>query len=135
MVEPLVVGVPRESKIDEHRVAITPDGVREVEQHGVSVVLETGAGVDSGFSDDTYRSAGAEIAASTVARGDVATACVPMPAEGGMLTIQSSESFVPAEGEGARDTRRLGIQLLDLQRRPDLVADGKQQCNRKAMAS
>jgi alanine dehydrogenase len=64
MVEPLVVGVPRESKIDEHRVAITPDGVREVEQHGVSVVLETGAGVDSGFSDDTYRSAGAEIASA-----------------------------------------------------------------------
>ena len=39
------------------------------------------------------------------------------------------------EGEGARDTRRLGIQLLDLQRRPDLVADGEQQCKRKAMAA
>jgi len=77
---------------------------------------------------------GVEIAASTVARGGVASACVPMPPEGALLTIQSSESFVPAEGDGARDTRRLGIQLLDLQRRPDLVADGKQ-CKRKAMAS
>jgi hypothetical protein len=82
-----------------------------------------------------FLAGGVEVAATTVTRGDVATACVPMPAEGGMLTIQSSESFVPAEGGGARDTRRLGIQLLDLQRRPDLAADGKQQCTRKAMAA
>jgi alanine dehydrogenase len=64
MAEPLVVGVPRESKADEHRVAITPDGVREVEQHGVEVLLEAGAGVDSGFADDAYRAAGAEIVTS-----------------------------------------------------------------------
>jgi alanine dehydrogenase len=60
----LVVGVPRELKPDEHRVAMTPDGVREVEQHGVSVLLEAGAGRDSGFPDDDYRRAGAEIVAS-----------------------------------------------------------------------
>jgi alanine dehydrogenase len=60
-VQPLVVGVPREIKPDEHRVAMTPDGVREVEQHGVPVLLEAGAGLDSGFPDDDYRRAGAEI--------------------------------------------------------------------------
>ncbi|WP_334141675.1 alanine dehydrogenase [Rhabdothermincola sp.] len=56
-----IVGVPREIKADEHRVAITPDGVRELEQHGVTVLVEAGAGVDSGFADDRYRQAGAEV--------------------------------------------------------------------------
>jgi alanine dehydrogenase len=53
--------VPREIKTDEHRVAITPDGVLEMSQHGVPVVIEAGAGADSGISDDDYRGAGAEI--------------------------------------------------------------------------
>jgi alanine dehydrogenase len=57
----LVIGVPREIKADEHRVAITPDGVREVGQYGVSVLIEAGAGSDSSFPDDDYRRAGAEI--------------------------------------------------------------------------
>jgi alanine dehydrogenase len=56
-----VIGVPREIKADEHRVAITPDGVREVEQYGVQVLVEAGAGADSSFPDDAYRRAGAEI--------------------------------------------------------------------------
>ena len=38
------VGVPKEVKTAEHRVAITPDGVRELERHGVNVFVETGAG-------------------------------------------------------------------------------------------
>jgi len=57
------VGVPREIKADEHRVAITPDGVREVGQYGVTVVIEAGAGSDSSFPDDDYRRAGAEVVA------------------------------------------------------------------------
>src|SRR6478672_2680499 len=58
------VGVPREIKPDEHRVAITPDGVREVGQYGVTVLIEAGAGSDSSFPDNDYRRAGAEIVAS-----------------------------------------------------------------------
>ena len=58
------VGVPREIKPDEHRVAITPDGVREVGQYGVTVLIEAGAGSDSSFPDDDYRRAGAEIVGS-----------------------------------------------------------------------
>ena len=48
------VGVPREVKTDEHRVAITPDGVHEMTNHGVTVVVESGAGADSSISDDDY---------------------------------------------------------------------------------
>src|SRR5262249_55145311 len=59
----LTVGVPREVKTDEHRLAITPDGVLEMTHHNVSVLIEGGAGVDSGITDADYRAAGAEIAA------------------------------------------------------------------------
>jgi alanine dehydrogenase len=55
------VGVPREVKTAEHRVAMTPDGVRELERHGVNVFVETGAGVGASITDDDYRAAGADI--------------------------------------------------------------------------
>lgn len=59
-----VVGVPREVKPDEHRVALTPDGVRELEQHGIEVLVEAGAGAGADFPDDDYARAGAEVIAS-----------------------------------------------------------------------
>ncbi len=63
MTEPLVVGVPRELKEGEHRVAITPDGVHELTSHDATVVIERGAGAGSSIGDDVYQAAGAEIAA------------------------------------------------------------------------
>lgn len=57
------VGVPREVKTAEHRVAMTPDGVRELERHGIEVVIEAGAGDGASISDDDYRRAGARISA------------------------------------------------------------------------
>jgi alanine dehydrogenase len=59
----LTVGVPRETKTEEHRVAITPDGVAEMRHRGVRVVVERGAGVDSGIDDAAYEAAGAEVLA------------------------------------------------------------------------
>jgi alanine dehydrogenase len=59
---PLTVGVPRELKEGEHRVAITPDGVHELVAHDVTVVVETGAGRGSSFTDDDYRAVGASVA-------------------------------------------------------------------------
>jgi alanine dehydrogenase len=60
----LVVGVPTEVKVDEFRVAVTPEGVRELEVHGIDVVVQAGAGAGSGLPDDAYRAAGAEVVAS-----------------------------------------------------------------------
>ena len=57
----LTVGVPKEIKTAEHRVAITPDGVRELENNGVSVFIQAGAGSDSAIADADYRAAGATI--------------------------------------------------------------------------
>jgi alanine dehydrogenase len=58
---PLTVGVPRETKPDEHRVALTPDGVRELTRHGVTVLVQAGAGEASSIPDALYRTAGATI--------------------------------------------------------------------------
>jgi alanine dehydrogenase len=58
---PLLVGVPRELKDGEHRVAITPDGVHELSVHGATVLVERDAGVGSSIRDDDYRAAGAEV--------------------------------------------------------------------------
>ncbi|MBI4885360.1 MAG: alanine dehydrogenase [Actinobacteria bacterium] len=55
------VGVPKEIKTQEYRVAMTPDGVREFERTGIDVFVETGAGQGASFSDDDYRAAGATI--------------------------------------------------------------------------
>ncbi len=58
---PLVVGVPREVKTDEHRVALTPDGVRELCQRGVRVLVEEGAGLGSAITDQDFSGAGGEL--------------------------------------------------------------------------
>src|SRR5918995_3565939 len=58
------VGVPKEVKTAEHRVAMTPDGVRELERHGISVYVETGAGEGASISDADYVAAGADIVAT-----------------------------------------------------------------------
>ncbi|HEU0172435.1 MAG TPA: alanine dehydrogenase [Acidimicrobiales bacterium] len=57
----LQVGVPTETKVDEFRVALTPEGVRELNMHGVDVLVQAGAGTGSSLSDEDYRRAGAEI--------------------------------------------------------------------------
>lgn len=55
------VGVPREIKTAEHRVALTPDGVRELERSGIDVFVETGAGEGASIADADYVAAGADI--------------------------------------------------------------------------
>jgi len=55
------VGVPREVKTAEHRIAMTPDGVRELERRGIDVFVETGAGEGASISDDDFVAAGADI--------------------------------------------------------------------------
>ena len=58
------VGVPSEIKVHEYRVGLTPGTVREYVAHGHQVVVQSGAGAGIMASDDAYRAAGAEIAAT-----------------------------------------------------------------------
>ena len=55
------VGVPTEVKNSEHRVAMTPDGVRELVKAGVAVRVQQGAGEGASISDDDFVAAGADI--------------------------------------------------------------------------
>jgi alanine dehydrogenase len=57
----LTVGVPTEIKSSESRVAMTPDGVRELERTGAQVFVQSGAGAACSLTDDDYRAAGADI--------------------------------------------------------------------------
>ncbi len=90
MTNPVIrtVGVPKEIKTAEHRVAMTPDGVRELERSGVDVFVETGAGAGASFTDADYRAAGADIvptAADAWAQEMVVKVKEPKPEEFGFL--------------------------------------------------
>jgi len=61
MCMPVRVGIPREVKNHEYRVAITPSGVHELVRHGHEVFVEKDAGVGSSITDESYISAGAKI--------------------------------------------------------------------------
>ncbi|NOY46061.1 MAG: alanine dehydrogenase [Deltaproteobacteria bacterium] len=60
----MIVGVPKERKNNEYRVGIVPSGVEELTRDGHTVLIETGAGLGSGISDEEFVSAGARIASS-----------------------------------------------------------------------
>ena len=78
------VGVPREIKSSEGRVALTPDGVREFERLGIDVFVETGAGEGASIPDSEYVAAGADIvpsAADAWARDMVVKVKEPQPSE------------------------------------------------------
>ncbi|AJT42080.1 alanine dehydrogenase [Psychromicrobium lacuslunae] len=57
----MIIGVPKEIKNNEFRVAITASGVHEFVSHGHTVLIETGAGIGSSITDAEYVSAGAQL--------------------------------------------------------------------------
>ena len=60
----MIVGVPKEIKSDEYRVAMVPAGVEELTRAGHTVLIQAGAGAGSGISDEQYIANGAEIVAA-----------------------------------------------------------------------
>jgi len=57
----VIIGVPKEIKEQEQRVALLPSAVNQLTRHGHSVLVEKNAGAGSGYPDETYAKAGAEI--------------------------------------------------------------------------
>ena len=57
----MIIGVPKEIKVQEYRVGMTPAGVDTLIKQGHTVYIETNAGAGSGFSDESYKSVGAAI--------------------------------------------------------------------------
>jgi alanine dehydrogenase len=60
----MLIGVPREIKVHEYRVGMTPSSVREAIAHGHQLIVETQAGAGIGAADDDYRKAGADVVGS-----------------------------------------------------------------------
>lgn len=60
----MIVGILKEIKPEEHRVAMTPAGVEQMRQAGHTVLVQTGAGTGSGWDDATYTKAGAQMVAA-----------------------------------------------------------------------
>src|ERR1700726_1489446 len=83
----MIVGVPAEVKTAENRVALTPDGVRELTAHGHRVLVERGAGEGSSISDDTFAAVGGELVSVDEAWGAELVIKVkePQPEEYGRL--------------------------------------------------
>jgi alanine dehydrogenase len=70
----MIIGVPKEIKNNENRVALTPAGTQELVKRGHEVMIQSSAGIGSGFSDDAYRQAGANMvddASQLYSRGEI----------------------------------------------------------------
>ena len=57
----MIIGVPKEIKLQEHRVGLTPDSVKTLTQRGHEVMIQENAGFEAGFTNDNYLSAGGRI--------------------------------------------------------------------------
>ena len=82
------IGIPKEIKNHEYRVALTPEGARDLAAAGHSVSIESGAGTAVGFDDEAYRAAGATIVATPAeayAADMVIKVKEPQPAESAYL--------------------------------------------------
>ena len=85
----MIIAIPRETTIGENRVAVTPEQVKKYSEWGFQVKIETSAGTASGFDDDDYLKAGAEIApdaAQTYQNADIILKIwAPLPDEDRLL--------------------------------------------------
>jgi alanine dehydrogenase len=61
----LFIGIPKETSYQERRICLTPDAVNSLTYHGHRVLIESGAGLSSSYSDKEYNDAGAEITSDT----------------------------------------------------------------------
>lgn len=89
----MIIGVPKEIKTHEYRVGVTPAGVEELTADGHILLVESSAGEGSGFDDDLYRKAGAEIIERDLlyARADlVVKVKEPLPEEFSLFREESA---------------------------------------------
>jgi alanine dehydrogenase len=117
------IGIPRETRPGEHRVALTPSGVKSVVQHGHRVFVETGAGNGAGHGDAEYQSAGATVVFSRLepfARAEVvASVFAPAPSDYGLLrrgqTVFAFWALPTARPEDLRTLLESGITAVGLE--------------------
>ncbi|MCI0653747.1 MAG: alanine dehydrogenase [Methylococcaceae bacterium] len=103
------IGVVREIKDQENRVALTPEGVRALVQHGHRILIERNAGTGSNFGDQEYRAAGAELVGPERAWDSELVVKVkePLPSEYRFLRQQMVFTFFHLAGADPRLTETL----------------------------
>ena len=115
----MLIGVPKEIKSKEHRVGCVPSSVKEFVANGHKVLVETNAGAGINFSDDDYRSAGAEIARSAAEVFEKADMIIKvkepqaeeckMLREGQILFTYLHLAADPAQAQGLIDSKCVAI--------------------------
>jgi alanine dehydrogenase len=85
----VIVGIPKEVKDNEYRIAATPEGVRELVDAGHTVLIEEAAGLGSSLSEDRYKRAGAQFVSSAEdvwrGAGMIIKVKEPQPSEYGLM--------------------------------------------------
>ena len=117
----MIIGVPKEIKLDEYRVAMLPVGVEELVRAGHSVLVEAGAGLGSGLPDQEYLAQGAELVAGAAEIFDRADMIVkvkePQPQEWAMIRegqIVFTYFHFAADRELTRSDGQIGFDLRGL---------------------
>ena len=96
----MIIGVPAETEAGEKRVATVPEVVSKLIQLGFGVLVESGAGAAANFDDESYRTAGAEVAQGAPAvwsRGDVIFK-VRAPSEAEVGLMREGTTLVSSPG-------------------------------------
>ena len=57
----MIIGVPKETKLQEHRIGLTPDSVKVLTSKGHKVLIQENGGFEAGFTNENYKNAGSEI--------------------------------------------------------------------------
>ena len=57
----MIIGVPKEIKLQEHRIGLTPESVKTLTDKGHEVLIQHDGGFEAGFTNDNYKDAGAKI--------------------------------------------------------------------------
>lgn len=105
----MIIGIPKEVKVEEHRVAMIPDGVAQLVSAGHKVLVERGAGLGSGFADQEYELNGAScVSVDEVWRAElVVKVKEPLRSEYNYLQGQILFTFLHLAGVDIELTRRL----------------------------
>ena len=57
----MIIGVPKEIKLQEHRIGLTPESVQVLTKKGHEVLIQKNGGFEAGFTDNNYKDSGAKI--------------------------------------------------------------------------
>ncbi len=121
------VAVPKETAPGEHRVALVPETVSKLREAGFEVRVERGAGLDAGFSDGDYESAGAEVAdAGSLLLSVDALACVARPSDAVVGSLESGAAVIGfleplTDREGIARLREHGVVAFAMESIPRIT--------------